>query len=208
MAREKICGIYQIVSKTHPERIYIGSTIDYFNRKRRHLQQLNKGTHHSPALQNHVNKYGIDDFEFSIIETFDFISKEHLISREQFYLDTYHPYLNVKKIADSSIGLKRSDETKRKIGDASKGHTMPEHVKQLLVSINTGRTQSQEARDKISKGNKGKPRPWQSEYNKGNTYGHKNKGKKSQFHRQERGRKRALFPLRRLKRELFHGIQE
>jgi group I intron endonuclease len=179
--QKRICGIYKIVSITNPQKFYVGSTIDFYNRKRRHISCLQKGKHHSPILQNHANKYGVNDFDYYMIEVFDFISKEHLIGREQYYIDTLLPCLNAKKIADSCVGLKRSEEAKVNIGLASKGHIMPEHVKQLLISINTGSHHTKEAKEKIRKGHLGKKKPYMTERNKGNTFGRGNKGKPSPF---------------------------
>jgi group I intron endonuclease len=185
MAIEKICCIYRITSKVHPDRIYIGSTIDFYNRVRQHKGFLKKGNHHNIKLQSHVAKYGLDDFIFEIIEMINFESKEQVLRREQYYLDTLHPYLNINTIAESCLGVKRSKETKRKVGDASKGHKMPQHVLDLLVSINTGSHISEEHK-KIVGMAQSKPKPWLSERNRGNTYGKANKGKPSPF----RGKKR------------------
>jgi len=177
MAREKICCIYKITSKVHPDRIYIGSTLNFYDRVRRHKNQLKNKTHHNIKLQSHTDKYGIVDFSFSILEKIDFVSKEQVITREQYYLDTLHPYLNINIIADSSIGVKRSDETKRRVGDAFRGRPMPQHVRELLVKINTGSHISEEHKKAISIA-QSKPKPWLSIRNLGNTYGHGRKGRK------------------------------
>lgn len=180
MAREKICCIYKIISTIHPDRLYIGSTLDFHDRKRRHRGQFKNKNHHNIKLQSHVNKYGIDDLTFSIIERIEFTTKEHLIGREQYYIDTLKPYLNINIIADSSIGVKRSEETRRKIGEASKGRPMPAHVLEMLIKINTGSHISEEHKKAVSKA-QSIPKPWMSERNKGNTYGRANKGKPNPF---------------------------
>jgi group I intron endonuclease len=74
----KIVGVYKIQSIIKPERIYIGSTVDMVNRWWTHLYYLRNGDHHSPKLQRHYNKYGEDDLVFEIIETGDYLCKEHL----------------------------------------------------------------------------------------------------------------------------------
>jgi group I intron endonuclease len=180
MAREKICCIYQITSKVHPDRIYVGSTLDFHDRVRRHKNQLKLKNHHNIKIQSHVDKHGIDDLLFSVLEIICFESKEQVIGREQYYIDTLNPYLNINIIADSSIGVKRSEETKRKVGKASEGRPMPKHVLDLLVSINTGSHISEEHKKAISNA-QSKPKPWLSERNKGNTFGRANKGKPSPF---------------------------
>jgi group I intron endonuclease len=47
---------------------YVGSTTNFQNRKSRHLNDLNKGNHHSKKLQRSWNKYGINNFIFIILE--------------------------------------------------------------------------------------------------------------------------------------------
>ena len=106
-----ISGIYQIQSKGKPDRIYIGSSININNRWWLHLDQLQKGIHHSPQLQRHYNKYGEIDLQFSILLGCE---KKDLLKIEQYFIDSYNPYFNILKIAGSSLGIKRSDETKQK----------------------------------------------------------------------------------------------
>jgi len=189
MAREKICCIYRITSKVHPDRIYIGSTVDFHNRERIHRGHLRRHTHHNIKLQLHANKYGLDDFVFEIIEKIEFESQGQLIAKEQYYLDTLHPYLNINIVADRPSGIKRSKETKIKIGNATRGHKMPQHVKELLVSINKGSHISDKHKESISK-TQSKPKPWLSERNKGNKYGNANKGRKMKNPSPFKGKKR------------------
>lgn len=106
--------VYKISSKIKPERIYIGSSTQYNEvRKKAHIRALKKNYHHSKKLQRHVNKYGIDDIEFEILEVVpnDII----MTDREQFYLDTLNPYFNTnKKAIGGPVGRVHSDEEKEK----------------------------------------------------------------------------------------------
>ncbi len=106
----KISGIYKIQSRIKPERIYIGSAVDMKNRWNLHLYKLKKGVHHSIILQNHYNKYGENDLQFSILELVMF--KEDLIRREQYYIDKIKPEFNICKKAGSSLGTQRTEEQK------------------------------------------------------------------------------------------------
>jgi group I intron endonuclease len=103
--------IYIIKSKTK-NRIYVGSAIDFYNRKKKHLSDLMIGRHHSKKLQYHVNKYSINDIEFEIIEYV--LDKSKLIEKEQYYIDKFEPYFNCCKIAGSCFAIKQSDKTKLK----------------------------------------------------------------------------------------------
>jgi group I intron endonuclease len=105
-------GIYKIVSKVHPDRIYVGSAIKFNVRFNEHRCLLKKDRHHSPKLQCHFNKYGMDDFVFEVIESFEFISKEHLLLREQYYIDLFKPWFNINLKAESRMGVKMTEEQK------------------------------------------------------------------------------------------------
>jgi group I intron endonuclease len=123
---EKVSGIYMIQSISKPERVYIGSSVDIKNRWRQHLKTLRKGVQVNGRLQNHYNKYGIEDLTFSVVEQFEFTSKEHLLSREQYYINNLNPWFNIAKIAGSRLGIpspnkgiKASEETCNKMRENS-----------------------------------------------------------------------------------------
>lgn len=136
----KILCIYRITSKIKPERIYIGSAVDFNNRKNCHLSRLSKNKHHSPILQAHVNKYGIEDLLFEIIETI--CDKTDLIFKEQFYINKYSPYFNSCKVAGSLLGTKRNEEAKLKMRNAKLGKKRGPH--------------SEQHKKRLSESNKGK----------------------------------------------------
>jgi group I intron endonuclease len=115
-------GVYMIQSISKPERIYIGSSNNLFRRNKDHMVSLKNNSHYSPQLQNHVNKYGTEDLEFSVLESGDYFNKNHLLAREQGWYIPYNyqntglPYFNTAKIAGSQLGTKRSEESCEKIG--------------------------------------------------------------------------------------------
>lgn len=108
----KLSCIYKIQSIIKPERCYIGSAICSPKRWNLHLHKLRTNKHENSKLQNHYNKYGESDLQFSILVGCD---KEDLIKQEQFFIDIYNPYFNICKKAGSSLGLIRSEETKIKL---------------------------------------------------------------------------------------------
>lgn len=103
-------GVYKIENQITKD-IYIGSSINLNNRKSRHFKDLEKQIHHSIILQRAVNKYGIKNFNFIILEK---CSKETLLQREQYYLDLLQPLYNVLQNAGNSLGHIVSEETKIK----------------------------------------------------------------------------------------------
>lgn len=122
------CGIYQfrnIINNT----IYIGSALKLNKRRNRHLRELRKNNHHSIKFQRSFNKYGENNFEFSILEYVTDIN--NLVEREQYYLDIIlfantednqfdNLSLNIARVAYSSLGTKRSKESKLKMSIKAK----------------------------------------------------------------------------------------
>lgn len=112
----KLSGVYIIQSILFPNRIYVGSSHDINGRKSVHFYQLKNNTHSNSKLQNHYNKYGVNDLVFEIIECGDYVEKNHLLAREQGWY--YHfkygkrdlPYFNHRPIAESNYGVKQSKE--------------------------------------------------------------------------------------------------
>ena len=172
---KRTSGIYKIESKIKPNRIYIGSAVSFYTRWMNHLSDLRTGDHGNKKLQHHFNKYGEDDLIFSIVEECD---KNILLNKEQGYIDRLNPYFNICKIAGSSLGLKRSDETKKKIGDHWRGTKHSEQHKINIINGLKGHKNSlghKDTEETIKK---------KSEKAKGNTHGFQkgvvpwNKGKK------------------------------
>lgn len=140
----KLPGIYKIKSLSHPERCYIGSAVDISQRWRVHKSELKSNTHHSGRLQNHYNKYGLSDLIIIILEP---CLTPFLIIREQYYIDSLKPYFNIRKIAESNFGLKRTEESKQRM---RKPHKKPEGIFHL-----TGSKQSIETIQKRLKSREG-----------------------------------------------------
>lgn len=155
----KHTGIYRIRNSINGH-FYIGSSKDIKNRWRQHCYDLNHNQHSSQYLQNAWNKYGKDAFIFEIVEECACIKKA-LISREQYYIDTLTPEYNIEQIAYSSLGIKRSEETKKKISEAKRNPSeetrkrMSEAAKKR-PSPNKGKAMTAEQKSKLSKAHKGK----------------------------------------------------
>jgi group I intron endonuclease len=114
-----ISGIYKIKSICKPDRIYIGSASNIYNRWHVHLTELKRGTHHSKKLQRHYNKYGESDLQFMIIEK---CKLNELLIKEQYLLDNFKPYFNCCFIAGSIRGFKHSIERKDYISKFMSGN--------------------------------------------------------------------------------------
>ena len=132
--RTKVCGIYKIESIINPCRIYIGSSVDIFDRWVRHLKDLRNNTHHSKKLQRHYNKYGKLDLKFSILLGCD---KGDLIPTEQYFLDCYIPYFNSSLMACSCLGYKHTEEARKNMSEGQKrrGKHPPEHNLKMSLAM-------------------------------------------------------------------------
>jgi group I intron endonuclease len=122
-------GIYKITNRVNGK-IYIGSAKSVSHRLSEHKWYLKNNNHENPHLQNAVNKYGLDNFDFSILED---VEQSKLLEREQYYLDLYKSYeeetgYNIRRKAKSNLGLKHSKETIRKISENNKGKNLGKHL--------------------------------------------------------------------------------
>lgn len=153
-------GVYQIRNIIDNKR-YIGSAIDFNDRKRRHESALNSGSHHSVHLQRAWNKLGEECFVFEILEHVlqGPLSKSEfrtpLLAREQRYKDLYKSYdrkhgYDICKIAGSPLGVKHSDESRRKMSESHKGHVASEETKRKMSEARKGIIFSEEHRQKLS----------------------------------------------------------
>lgn len=130
-------GVYAIVNRINGK-MYIGSSVNLVSRKRQHRSDILLGKSRSIRLQ----KDGIENpecFEFVVIEMMPMATLNLLLEREQFWMDFYRSYeselgYNVCSKSDSSIGVKRSLETIKKVSDAHKGLEYPTHRKKIIQS--------------------------------------------------------------------------
>lgn len=93
-------GIYRITSK-HTGECYFGSSSNIVRRVKDHLRLLKKGSHQNPKLQSYYDKYGIEDLTFSIVEILQNSSRKEVYLKEQYYIDTFSPVLNLSPLASS-----------------------------------------------------------------------------------------------------------
>ena len=87
----KRAGIYMLTNLISGKR-YIGSSKNLRQRLWEHRSLLRHNKHVNRHLQNAWNKYGEDNFEYSIIE---YCNEENRIEREQFYVNKLKPEYNI-----------------------------------------------------------------------------------------------------------------
>ena len=63
----EMTGVY-IIESLNNKKVYIGATRCFPERWGRHIAQLIKRDHHNRELQEDFNKYGLNNFNFEILE--------------------------------------------------------------------------------------------------------------------------------------------
>ena len=123
--------IYKIQNKTNGK-TYIGQTKDFYKRIQKHLSDLRRGKAANKHLQRAFNKYGENNFEFSIVEKCPI---ESLDEREQYWIlktnscvDGY----NMNIGGSGFRGFHMPEETKRKISQSNKGRIVSEKSRRKM----------------------------------------------------------------------------
>jgi group I intron endonuclease len=169
MTNKKI-GVYKITNLVNGK-LYIGSSIEMGKRWRSHINNLTNGSHHSQKLQNSVNKHGITNFVFKVVELCDL---ENLVVREQYWIDFHRVCelgYNIRPTAENNLGFKHSDETKEKMrqrmlgNEYNKGFCHTDEFKKrkskqmLSNTISKGNKHTDEYKIYMSQINRGKNNP-------------------------------------------------
>lgn len=148
-------GIYQIKNQVNGKR-YIGSAVNLTKRWQNHLSDLRLSRHHNLHLQRAFEKYGEAVFAFAALEAVE--DAFQLIPREQHYLDTLKPEYNISPTAGSSLGIRRTEETRRKLSEAHKGHPVSEETRRKMSESRKGKSPTEEHCRNLSEAGK---RYWQ-----------------------------------------------
>lgn len=151
-------GIYRIDGPNG--KVYVGSAKSLSRRWIEHKRDLRRGDHGNAKLQNAWNAYGEEAFTFTPIELVHDLGQ--LIDREQFWidlLDVVTTGYNVLAVANSRLGLKASEATKRKQSIAHTGRKhgpMSDEQKAYYSQLYKGRKLSDETRKRMSEARKGR----------------------------------------------------
>lgn len=99
-----LCGIYQIKNKI-TNKIYIGRTQKSFAyRWRNHKRDLQRGKHCNKLMQNDFGLYGIDSFEFTILEIIDFNATDEYVYQREMYFIARLDSINLNRGYNKSLG--------------------------------------------------------------------------------------------------------
>ena len=171
--------IYKIENKINGK-CYIGQTIESLQKR---INRHKYSNNHCYAIHNALKKYGIDNFDISVIDdtatTMDelneleikYIKEYNSLSPNGYNLttggmnhtsseETLEKLRNVcKGEKHYNYGKHRTEEIKRKISIANTGKKRTEETKKRISKAVKGRRVSEETRRKLSIANKGKNNP-------------------------------------------------
>ena len=114
-----LAGVYKWINKINKinNNIYVGSSIELSNRFTRYFNRSYLKSNNYTIFWA-LLKYGYEKFRLEILE---YCNASIVLKREQYFLDLLNPIYNIAKTAGSSLGIKRSVETKIKIRKSLKG---------------------------------------------------------------------------------------
>lgn len=145
----KIVGIYKITNLIDGK-VYIGQTVNYNKRKKRHLSSLKNGNHHNKHLQRAFDKHGEDSFKIELIKKCNI---EELDKLERYYIKELDA-CNHDKGYNMMYGGQRyrnfTKEVRLKMSEAGKGRKFTDEHKKKIGLAHKGRKLSQEHIIKIS----------------------------------------------------------
>lgn len=155
---QQICGIY-IIKNIINEKVYIGQSVDIHHRWMQHKADLRNGHHHNEHLQRAWDKYGEENFEFSILTECD---ESELNNLEKSFIKDYKSYdgcygYNLTLGGDGCIGL--SQESIEKMRKLLTGRHLPEGTRRKISEANKGKKmppRSDKHRHNLGKSLKGK----------------------------------------------------
>lgn len=144
-------GVYKITFAPNNQ-CYIGGAANLRKRWNHHRCHLRKNAHYNKTLQLLWNEHSEDLFAFEIIELVE--DRSMLTAREQYYLDTLKPTLNICPIAGKTRqGVKQSPEHIAKRVNALRNNGTY-NVSEVTREKMRSRIYTQELRDRMSEGQK------------------------------------------------------
>lgn len=172
-------GIYCIENLTTNKK-YIGQSVDVDGRWSKHKSELNHGNHDNDYLQKAWNKYGEENFCFSVLECCDI---SELDEKEIYYIDLYNTldrdsgynlrsggqnsghkvsnYVRQKQSNAAKQTYENNEELRNKRKEDALRQWADPEIREKRSGKNNGmygKTHSDEAKEKIRKSRLGNPR--------------------------------------------------
>lgn len=141
LADAEASGIYQIRNLVNGN-LYIGSAVCIRKRWHVHRWGFSHGKHPNRHLAAAWLKYGEQAFSFEVVER---CCSADLLVREQYWIDLRKPQYNIAPKAGNCLGVKHSEETRRKSSERNKGNKyclgrkLSDATKRAISESNRGR---------------------------------------------------------------------
>jgi len=144
-------------------KVYVGGAYKagkgFAGRRREYLRGFARGTCHNIHLLQSVQKYGLDKFEWVVIERCT-PDKEFIRIREQFWIDHYHASdrrfgYNICPRAGSPSGVPFTEARRARMSIIMKNSDAAQRQRSLLAKFNRGKPLSAEHKEKISDSQRG-----------------------------------------------------
>lgn len=147
-----ISGIYTITNLIN-NKIYLGKSSNLKRRLNNHKIALLSLRHENEHLQNSVNKYGIENFKFEILEE---VSIEFLDSQENYWANLLNVHnrnfgYNILNCSPEGRTKVYDEELRYKLGNGQRGKKASKETKQKMSESRKGKAiHSEEFKNKLS----------------------------------------------------------
>lgn len=153
----KIGYIYKFQNKINGK-CYIGQTTRPINeRVWQHLKGAQK--RNKVYFHNALNKYGIENFEITVLHTVDAPTSELLVYKlnvlEVTEIEKHNSFYNGYNSTTGGFQCCMSDEVRQKISKGLKGKIKPVEVIEKIRKANTGKKRSEEFKKRVGERTKG-----------------------------------------------------
>jgi group I intron endonuclease len=142
-------GIYEL-RNTHTGTRYVGSSCDLSQRKSQHFSHLRYDQHPNPLIRADCAEYGMDAFEFSIIEE---VERSRLYAVEQSHIVIGDDHYNIAPYAHGGNGS-HSPETKAKMSAAKLGKVNTAQHNENIRKAMIGRQFTDEHLERLTAANR------------------------------------------------------
>lgn len=115
--------IYLFKNKLN-QKCYVGQAMDIERRYREHIYYSNNNP--IQPIHKALAKYGVENFEFKVLEFLPNCDKKQIDEKEQYYIHKYQAYTrgyNCSLGGEGNLGLHHTEETKKLIGEKSKNRS-------------------------------------------------------------------------------------